>query len=513
MQRLKPWQYLSPIDCFIPPQYVRQTICFPAKHGRAPILTLRNGLERTVSLIPHLSSNVVPSSSLSRSSSSHPPFKLNRFALAPSNHHKITNIFSEGPSDLVRDLEYERLQRAGFPNNILSKDVFLPALPHFPASDGPAQAFGVRVTQIPGGLILGVCCHHGVTDLGSLDTILKTWAYFCKQSCGEGIPSRADSYSPAKSKPSTDGPVIECDRRIVCGPVLDKDTEAVQGSALPADIRVLDVDPPVLTSESMATLPLETAHFRISTRVLQDLKARLQKHLPAGARLSSNDVICAMMWSATTHAMSNLISAQSRGDGRDGDEVTVSMGLSVDMRRRLDPQIPNNFIGNALAMAWPTVARRSLLDATHASRESSSSPFASLAQVAACVRKSQESLDGKYFSQLVAYLGANRKVTTRLQWGPGPTNTNMVAATWRGMNVVGSLDWGDDIGECDAVRTRLPFPHTITILPQTAGTQGIDVAYCLLAPTMQRLRRCKIIEEYWQVVDGGDMSEGQGAAA
>ncbi|ROV87003.1 hypothetical protein VMCG_10822 [Cytospora schulzeri] len=214
----------------------------------------------------------------------------------------------------------------------------------------------------------------------------------------------------------------------------------------------------------MATLPLETAHFRISTRVIQDLRARLQKHLPAGARLSSNDVICAMMWSATTHAMTNLESARSLGDGTDcwftspdGDKATVSMGLSVDMRRRLDPQIPKSFIGNALAMAWPTVSRSSLLDAANASPcATSSSPLASLSEVASCVRKSQESLEGKHFRKLVAYLGAHGNMATRLQWGPGPNSTNMVAATWRGLSVVDSLYWGGDVGECDAVRTVLP---------------------------------------------------------
>jgi len=167
-------------------------------------------------------------------------------------------------------------------------------------------------------------------------------------------------------------------------------------------------------------------------------------------------------------------------------------------------------------MAWPTIGQSQLLEASQASHESSSSEFAALAQVASRIRESQESLGGDYFRNLVAYLGAHSKETTRLQWGPRPTSTNMVAATWRGLSMT-SLGWSEDIGQCGAVRTRLPFPHTITILPQAAGAEGIDVAYCLFETTMRRLKQCKIITEFWQVLDGEDvstnMSQGRGETA
>lgn len=511
MTSLTPLRYLSPIDCFIPPQYVRQTLCFPGK-GAAPILTLRKGLERTVARTPHLSTDVIPSSSSSHTPSPQVFFEPNRFTLGPPNHYGIDDIFSQGSSDLAGHLEYEHLKRTGFANNLLSKDIFLPSLPHFPASDGAAPAFRVRATQITNGIVVGVCWHHSLTDLGGIDTIFKLWAYFCNQYHDE-VSSNLEHFHNA-AECSSYGPVVECDRRLVCAPPLGKEP------VLPVDIHVLDAEPPTLTSEIMSKLPLETVHFRISAQIIQDMKARLQKHLPMETRLSSNDVICAMMWSATTHAMHENNSEQSLEDDRNGKliraanpEAKVSMGLSVDMRQRLDPQIPKYFIGNAVAMAWPSIARVQLLEASQASHKTSSSGFVSLAQVASCIRKSQESLQGDYFRNLVAYLEVHSKETTRLQWGPGPTSTNMVAATWRDLSVV-NLGWPDDIGECAAVRTRLPFPHTITILPQTAGTQGVDVAYCLLATTMQKLRRCKIITEYWEVLDGeyisADMSKSRG---
>ncbi|KAK8108109.1 uncharacterized protein PG998_010122 [Apiospora kogelbergensis] len=495
MAVFKRWQYLSPIDCFIPSQYARQSLCFPTR-GPSPVLALREGLQKTVLSIPQLSTNIIPSSSsLSHDLLPHTSYDINKFVLSNPEYHDITDIFSEGPPELVQDLEYTRLDRAGFPNNLLNKDVFLPPLPHFPASDGPAPAFRARVTQIPGGTVVSICVHHSLTDLGGIYNILKTWAYFCKQSYKEDNPCRVGAPS-ATEPPSM--PAGDCDRRRVFGSVLDGHGHPRKEPTLPAGIHLLDAIPPVLTSDLMAQLPLETAHFRISTPVIQSLKARAQQHLPAEMRISSNDLISAMMWSATTSATTNASSTQD-GLADPEAEDTVSMGLSVDMRRRLMPPIPDNFIGNVLAMAWPTVSRHLLLDAASDSGPSSSS-FSSLAQVASHISSSHQALDEAYFQNFVTYLDCHKEDMAKLQWGPGPSKVNMVASIWRGFRV-DSLDWGSEIGECQAVRTRLPFPHTITILPQMAGDEGIDVVYCLLAPTMERLKSCQIIKEFWQVRD------------
>ncbi|KAK8081389.1 hypothetical protein PG996_000170 [Apiospora saccharicola] len=509
MAAFKRWQYLSPIDCFIPPQYVRQFLCFPTS-GPSSILALKEGLEKTISLIPQLSSSLVPSSSLCHSVTPPSSCRLNRFVLGSPRRHGIADVFSEGPADLVRDWKYTSLRRAGFPNNLLSRDAFLPPLPHFPAVDEPAPAFRVRATQIPGGTVVCVCWHHGLADLGGMDSVMKTWSYFCQQRYSEGEPGQTRASSAAAS---LNRPMVECDRRAVFAPILDNSTGTTNDPVPPADIHVLDTIPPVLTPGLMAQLPLETAHFRIPIGVVQDLKTRVQKHLPAEVRLSTNDLICAMMWSATTSAMANLSPTQNAAVAGSRLDDEVSMGLSVDMRQRLGPHIPDSFIGNALAMAWPTVSRRVLLSAAQAAPgdDQSSSSFPSLAEVASHIRLSHEALNEGYFRDLVAYLGCHNgdKDTRKLQWGPGPSQTNMVAATWRGLQL-DSVDWGAEVGQCEAVRTRLPFPHTITILPRTVGSQSVDVAYCLLAPTMQRLKSCRVIQEYWEELkDDETRAEGQ----
>ncbi|KAH6647940.1 transferase family-domain-containing protein [Truncatella angustata] len=500
------WRYLSPIDTFIPQQYIRQILCFPGK-GPSAISAFKHGLERCISSIPCLSSSIVPCSKPThqpQDDSSHPFDKYAKFRLG-TPVYDIKGILSVGTSQLLEGTDYGSLKRASFPNNLLNRDVLLPPLPHFPVTNGSAPAFRVHVTPRSDGTIVGVCLHHSVADLGGINAIFKTWAYFCKKHYDE---DRQQTFGSDAVLPVENSVSVECDRHIVYGSRFSEGSEfadkyTAEEPSCPADITVLNSAPPTLTSDIISNLPMETVHYRIPRQTVHGLKVTLSEYLQPGTKLSSNDVICAMLWSAITFALAPQ-SSYSRARGRDHpastDEV-VSMGLSIDMRKRLHVPIPEDFVGNALSMAWPTVPKRLLLDAAQGASSSSSS-LASMAHIAVCIQESYASLTEDYFHNLIAYLGSHEDVN-KLQWGPGPASTNMVAATWKAFEIH-SLDWGGDIGKCEAVRTRLPFPHTITILPEAPDSEGTDIVFCFLNDTMQIIKSCEIIQQYYQRMDVED---------
>lgn len=98
--------------------------------------------------------------------------------------------------------------------------------------------------------------------------------------------------------------------------------------------------PPVASSSDSAPAPFKmppctSKLFHFSKANLAKLKEDASAGLPEGSFLSTNDVVCALMFQAITRA---------RGVA---DASKVSTVYAADGRQRLSPPLPKGFFGNA----------------------------------------------------------------------------------------------------------------------------------------------------------------------
>jgi hypothetical protein len=205
-----------------------------------------------------------------------------------------------------------------------------------------------------------------------------------------------------------------------------------------------------------ASPKMEAVMYHFSIEALQELKAQAIKHAAsAGVEwLSTNDILSALLWSTTTYTR-NDIGSQKHPD------ANCTMGMSVNLRGRLEPSLPSDYLGNAITVCWATVPKKTLLSAAVAAS------MQSLTEIAISIRRSLSKVDNNNIGNIIAYLGGQKDLT-KLTWGV-PT-TNFMITSWANQDTYG-LDWGEAIGKCEAIQS-LARRDCCVILPQRPPKGG-----------------------------------------
>ena len=97
--------------------------------------------------------------------------------------------------DISQDLDYDELMDAGFPQEELDGDKFLPNA-YIPNLQAGADILVVQANYLDGGVLLGLGIFHPVTDGSGLNTIMKAWANNCVRLQAKTTPSSVDSIQP-----------------------------------------------------------------------------------------------------------------------------------------------------------------------------------------------------------------------------------------------------------------------------------------------------------------------------
>lgn len=479
----------------MPNVYVRQICCFATPNSSA-IRVLSRGLRGLAQDVPYILSRLVrDTSGLALS--------------APCRNPE--DLFSR--HDLLDSISYAALRSASFPPGaFLSPGIPPPeALPPYPESP---VVFAARATLVDGGLILCVAVHHAVTDITGYGALLKIWASHCR---------RRDAPSPSHD---IGFDASWMDR----GPLFP----ASAGSSHSSDpipmplpdllhIRTPEEEAARAARRSRsAPEEFQTGIFYFPQKRLRALKDAVNAHIASrgpGAWVSTGDILSSLLWSA-------IIGANGTEEVLSDEAArTSTLSFPVQFRSVLRPPLPGGFLGATFVMTTAKAPHRDVCLISRPRPNSDSvapSPelkaelqtgaetpvgfpnIQALASVALAIRQSTHGIDDAAVRQVLEYLEAHQDVIPEetLILGPpryeaGGSWTSVVS--WADQCIY-ELNWGDNIGRCDAVRlSKMGYERDPIVLPRVPGLNGgdggLEVIMSYEKEIMQRLIESPVMRQ------------------
>ncbi|XP_057811442.1 malonyl-coenzyme:anthocyanin 5-O-glucoside-6'''-O-malonyltransferase-like [Salvia miltiorrhiza] len=170
-------------------------------------------------------------------------------------------------------------------------------------------AIAIQVTLFPNkGMCIGLTHHHAICDATALFAFLRTWASIHK----------------------SDGGQLQ-----ILPPFYGRDSVQDADELTIFSWNIIKMNRPVLSPTLSLALHKVRATFIISDVQIEKLKSS------AIARPSTFVAMCAHLWSCLAQ------SAAAAGEAVDDDEPEY-FGSPIDCRRRLNPPLPENYLGNCL---------------------------------------------------------------------------------------------------------------------------------------------------------------------
>lgn len=390
---------LSPLEWLMPRSYISQILCFPSSSPQISDI-LHAGLAGTLRDVPYLASAVV--------ARNHPKGSV---ALSPPRD-SLSDLFRV--NDLRTTVDYNTLKSGAFQSSLFDGlDLFSPDLN--PANKSPSPVFRAVLSLVDGGCLLCVSLHHSTADITAFDSLLKIWASNC----------RTGSFRAVQFDPSW----------------VDRSAIVRQAHDAPADTPLLLHKEESNKTASQASQPpkLETHLFRYSAEYLKGLKVEVSKHLPEGtAWVSTSDILTAILWGS-------IVISEDADDSSDTKE-TCFMRIAVNCRSRFNPPLPKNYLGAAFGVSLVNAKKADLVAIGTSTEQTLSVP--AIANVAASVRQSVNFIDGDKMSAIIKHLATQGDVTgLKLCQQPEP----VAVVSWADEGVY-ELDWGNELGRCEAVR-------------------------------------------------------------
>ncbi|RFU80658.1 hypothetical protein TARUN_1543 [Trichoderma arundinaceum] len=389
---------LSPLEWLMPRSYISQILCFPSSDPRIPEV-LRDGLTGTLADVPYLASRMVarayPKGSVSLSS---PCDSLNDL-------FRVNNLCTV--------VEYSDLKAGVFrPSAFDGLDLFSADLN--PANKSPSPVFRAVLSLVKGGSLLAVSLHHSTADITAFGSLLKIWASHCKTGS-----SRA----------------IHFDRHWLDRTAIVRRNSHNASTDLPL---LLHKEEKNQSSHPSKSVELETQFFRYSGEYLKSLKVEVNKHLPDGTPwVSTSDILTALLWGS-------VVSSEF-ADG-DRDAATCSMRIAVNCRSRYNPPLPKDYLGAAFGVSLVNANQADLIAVGGATK--GKIPLSSIANVAAAVRQSIGIINEENMNTIINHLTSQEDITG-LKLCQQPADVSVVS--WADEGVY-ELDWGAEVGHCEAVR-------------------------------------------------------------
>ncbi|VUC33653.1 unnamed protein product [Clonostachys rosea] len=407
---------LSPLDWLMPRSYINHIICFAASSSSAPEV-LRRGLADTLRDIPYLASEIVDQE-----------YPKGSIALS-ERRFSVDDLFR------VRDLStatyYTDLRAQDFsPSSLKGLDSFLE---DFVPGGSCSPVFRAVFLLLNGGSVLSVSVHHSTTDITGFGALLEIWASHCSPHSSQPIGFSADWL----------------DRRALLPPSSVAPNAALIN--LPTMLHIEVADSGKKSRGHDNAEHLDTLIFKFSGDALRGLKDEVTKHLDTCEVpwVSTSDVLYGLLWSAVIYAEdqermgATTLDVAQRGTSDQKEERR--MRFPVNVRSRLRPPLPKNYLGSAFGVALATVDDKDLIEIITKDADGS---IAALARVAAVIRKSIITVDNEAVEEVVTFLAAQDDL---IGFKLGQQATNLSIVSWADENVY-NLDWGKEIGRCEAVR-------------------------------------------------------------
>ena len=362
---------------------------------------------------------------------------------------------------------YQELHQQHMPMSALDGEKLAPSCRLDPYFNRPSPVFVAQANIIDGGLLLCTLLHHSVMDGPAIGTVLQRWSENCRnlQSSTAGIISTLPEGSLDRT------PVLQGGRK----------DEKIQGhpayniaqpeSSLSVETQAAPPSPP----------PMTAVIFGIEKAAIARLKERINTHLKDQGRndvwVSTNDVICAVIWQAITRAR--------RESREDTEPVETSptrpcrLIFAVNGRSKLSPPLPSTYLGNVNIITATANKLTSLLDGAVSAIENS----------ALTIRQAILGVNDGVIRSLIDLVDSLEDLSS-ISVVFKPLTLDVAITSWIEMGVY-ELDWGEAIGggKADYIRlTRVAFDGLCIVLPRK-GKEDLEVLVGLKTEHMESLRR------------------------
>ena len=243
---------------------------------------------------------------------------------------------------------YGKLKKMGMPPSAITGKIFCPDnLRRYPSvpPDGngivdhtkkEAPAMNIQVVYIPGGLVLGIYMHHAVMDFPGMNTFWEHWA--------SNVYSQKHGLSTCNVSLCI---LDEC--QLMWTALPDPPDQSVLRKQL--DARGSKFTEP-LNTECMSYIngknkyatnlppdaPCSQKLFAISAERIRNFREQLQDEF--GCRITICNIITALLWIYVTRTRTSRLAPE------DYIREKSSIGISANARRRMTPELSDDYTGN-----------------------------------------------------------------------------------------------------------------------------------------------------------------------
>ncbi|KAJ0041794.1 hypothetical protein Pint_19059 [Pistacia integerrima] len=204
-----------------------------------------------------------------------------------------------------------------------------PLIPQLVTSDDKAAMIAIQITLFPNqGFSIAITSHHAILDGKSSTMFIKSWACLCKQLGKDGEPSLLPELTPS------------FDRTVIKDPT-GIDMEYVNNWFAYTNTRSLKVLPNVVQNTDWVRATFELTRDdiqKIRNQVLLILNKDNEKEDKQPRQVHSSTFVLTL-----AYVFVCLVKAR-----RGADNGRVVFGFTADLRTRLEPPVPLNYVGNCV---------------------------------------------------------------------------------------------------------------------------------------------------------------------
>ncbi|OJJ71574.1 hypothetical protein ASPBRDRAFT_126150 [Aspergillus brasiliensis CBS 101740] len=404
---------LSPLDHIPAKLFLPYILYFDTADTQAALSTLQKGIDKLISQLPWLAGDVILHSE--------PDGPKNRMHIAPPSIP-----LSEVPMLKIKVFDGDEDFRSHPIQSYLPLPTFIPAYQQRPVLRFQANVF-------PGKLIVAMSFWHSVFDGTGAGVILEAVAECCK-SINEELTTNlvrtiAETHADLRKEVSNfpSKCITRLDHSVELGtPVFDPNISTEQWNAM----------------ESALASTVETKRYTFSPEKVakvKDICVQLMPQLRSSVWISSNDVI-----TATLAICVDRVLHPDRAD----KTQTADFLMAVDLRNRVDPPLPETYLGNSIFPVHDDIYFKEM-----AGQTGDDADLLHLAQLALRVRTKLASMDETLMYSASAAV-TDYEDWTKVEAGPA----GIIVTSWRGLKVF-SLDFGAGLGHI------VDFEPGLTLVP------------------------------------------------
>ena len=369
-------------------------------------------------------------------------------------------------------------------------------------TEGPGlPCMKVQVTRFEDGLAVAVGLVHSLADARTLVGFVRDWANVCRE-LGDGgepdtvvplfDPERLDEAAAGEIDAATpDSDIIAKAAKLPLhrhdwwGSAKYCPEWALANTKVPAEVGQVELEheKAVPWLEWDGGAPVSHVEFVFSPKEVKGIYDSVTRFLGMDKSVSHFDSLQAHLWAA-------ILRARGRGHKQDED---CWLDISIDARRRLDPPLPESFVGSPFVGAGVrTQAVPEELSSYEKERDVASKAVA----IRSTIRKYDHEAMAAYLHEVAFEKGAQRR------WNVFLGERHTIVTSWAG---IGAWDvvFDKDVGVPRWVEPTIPFCDNVVIVmegPKGMGSawwsNGVTMSVWLKTDAMGRLMEDKQLRAF-----------------